>query len=142
MRNEAENAVAKRADVVVHHMQKEALQIGNIAGLVKGHDLAVAIADNLRSQDKAINDKAACRRSVSERNDRLTASHPFHRDRQMTDSDLVLFINFGADPQPLQERFENFRVIHRELRSANEFLPRSFQSGAASYWFTRCRKLP
>lgn len=47
MGNEAENAIAKRADVMVHHMEKEPLQIGNVARLVKGHDLAVAIADDL-----------------------------------------------------------------------------------------------
>src|SRR4051812_3413290 len=57
----------------------------------------------------------------------------------MTDSDLVLFVNFGANPQPRQERFENFSVIHRLLRSANEFLSRSFQPGIASYCLTRSR---
>ena len=41
MGNEAQDAIAQRADIVIHDVKKQALQIGNIARLVKCQDLAM-----------------------------------------------------------------------------------------------------
>src|SRR3954453_1405514 len=67
MRNKAENAVAQRRYIVVHDMQEQALQVRNVARLVKGENLAMTTTDDLRSQNKAIRDEAGCRRPVSVR---------------------------------------------------------------------------
>jgi hypothetical protein len=115
MRNEAEDAITQGGYVVVQDMKEQALQVRNVAGLVKRQNLAMTVANYLRSQDKAIDHEAACRRPVSDRDDWFSASHSFHRDRQPTDGRLVLVIDLGADPQPLQEGLDNVHVIHRSL---------------------------
>lgn len=50
-------------------MKEQALQVRNVARLVKGKNLAMTTADDFGSQDKPIDDKTACGRPVSKRDD-------------------------------------------------------------------------
>lgn len=97
MRNKAENAAAHGRNIMVHDMKEQALQVRNVARLVKGQNLAPTMADDLRSQNKALREEAGCRRPVSARDDWFPATRSFHGDGQTTDDGLTLVVDFSAD---------------------------------------------
>jgi hypothetical protein len=54
MRNERQQAIAQRINVMIHDVEEEALQIRDIAGLMKSQDLAVAFSHQFGPQNEAV----------------------------------------------------------------------------------------
>ena len=64
MRNERHLAGNDRRQAVIHDLQMQALQVWDVPGDVKGHDLASATGKELVPAGEPFEDRAALRRSV------------------------------------------------------------------------------
>jgi hypothetical protein len=76
MREKTEHGFAHRTQVVIEDVQEEALEIRNVARLVKRKYLTVPLTNNLRSENEPVNDKTTGRRPISGRNKLLAARAP------------------------------------------------------------------
>src|SRR3954469_21556051 len=59
MRYEGELRRHERADAMVHDLEMQALQVGEVARRVEGHDLPLAAVEELVAADEAFEDEAA-----------------------------------------------------------------------------------
>ena len=46
MGDDGQHGISQSADVMIHDMQKKALEVGDIARLMKGKNLATSVSDN------------------------------------------------------------------------------------------------
>ena len=61
MRDKGDDCRSQSSEIVVGTGQEEALQVGEVAGQVKRHDLTAALTDELEAVEEAIDDVAALR---------------------------------------------------------------------------------
>jgi hypothetical protein len=63
--DEGNLAWSDRCQAVIHHFDVQAEQVRDVAGYVEGHDLALAVAQILVAAEKAFDEQAALRGSIS-----------------------------------------------------------------------------
>jgi hypothetical protein len=78
MSNESERAVDERDQVVVHHMEVQALQIGNIARNVDRKDLAAPARGRLGAKCEPLDDKARLTWPITLPDDELVVRQMLH----------------------------------------------------------------
>src|SRR5262249_3830084 len=82
VRNEAHMAVCQRHEIVVHHMQIETLQVGNLARDMDGKDLTPSFPGCLRTDAEAFRQQAARGRPLAVPDDVLARPEHLEVDRQ------------------------------------------------------------
>ena len=88
---------------MIHDVQVQALQIGDVAWDVEGHDLASAAGKDLVAAGEPFQDRAALRRPVLVTDDIRVCFKLPHRDRQRGDR-LLLVVRNGSDALKLSDQ--------------------------------------
>jgi hypothetical protein len=65
MRDEGDYRLGKRRQAMIHGVQMEALQVGDVAGNVERQYLTLAATHDLIAEGPSLNDQAALRRLVA-----------------------------------------------------------------------------
>jgi hypothetical protein len=81
MRNKSNLAGGQSAEVVIHDLEANALQIGNVAWDVERGDLALAAGEHLGAAGEAFQQHAALRRPILVAHDVLVRLELAHRNR-------------------------------------------------------------
>ena len=76
VRNKRDPGRNEGAQTVIHDFEVEALQVGNVAGNMKRHDLPPPAREELVTADKAVKDKAARGGPLSVADDILVGGEP------------------------------------------------------------------
>ena len=116
MTDKAERARRQRGEVVIHHVQKQAHEIGDFARDVKGEDLPLAVGDRLGAHAKAFGDQAALGRRLAVTDHRLLRRVMSHGQRQGEDLSGILLRNCRVGTQPPEERCAYRIAGHSKLR--------------------------
>jgi hypothetical protein len=90
MRNERHLAELDHAEVVVHHVEMEALQVRNIAADVEGHDLSPAFIDQLGTARHPRNEEATVRGTIAFPNKGLARLYVANAHGQILDGSPFL----------------------------------------------------
>jgi len=114
MRDEGELRRHERADAVVHDLEMQALQVGEVARRVERHDLPLAAVEELVAADEAFEDEAALGRLVLVADDVLVGGEALHRHRQGEQRLLVVggevgdALELADQPMAFRRRAEPF----------------------------------
>src|SRR5215211_3026818 len=90
VRDEPRLGCAKRAEARVHHVDMQALQVGNIARDVEREYLPLPFMGQLVAVDKALQNQAALMRAVALPHEVLTGTNGLNGPTQLTEHILLV----------------------------------------------------
>ena len=113
VRDESDLAIPGRDHVMVKHVKKQALQIGNVTRLMNSDDLALALCRVFRPDYESVNQDAAMRRTIANPDDDLIAFNSSRGDGECVKGRQIVFVDEASASKSLGEGGRGGDIIHR-----------------------------
>jgi hypothetical protein len=114
VRDESDLAISGRDYVMIKHVKKQALQIGDVARLMNSDDLALALCRVFRPDYEPVNQDAAVRRTIASPDDDLIAFNPSQGDGECVKGREIVVVDEARASKSLGECGRGGDIIHRK----------------------------